>query len=153
MNTFEFIQENFARYVLPELSNDSVTDCKRAFTMNHLLTTGKYSRLTGWAMIQQGTTFVQSKLAANHKNLITADSRTRYEAWLEGLENFKGPTCFMQFTQSAVNISNVFLTVDLRVVRICGPSSCETFNYLSEPDAFSQKAHKVLDKLRKKHAV
>ena len=153
MNTFVFIRDNFARYVLPELSNDAVADSKRALTMNHRLVSGSASRLTGWAMIQQGKAWVQAKLAAEHPSLVTCDPRTRYNAWFEALESFSGPVCFIEFTQSTMNISNIFLTYDPRIVRICGPSSFETFNYLAEPAGTAGKAEKVIAKLRKKHAV
>ena len=153
MNTFVFLRDHLARYLLPELTNDAVADSKRVLTMNHLLATGKSARLSGWAMISEKPTILQANLAAAHPKLVTADPRTRYEAWLEALENFESPTCFLEFTQSTVNISNIFLTHDLRVVKICGPSSFQTFNYLEEPTENSGVAHKVLAKRRKKYAV
>jgi hypothetical protein len=153
MNTFVFLRDHFARYVLPTLSNDAVADSKRALTMNHLLATGKSARLSGWVMVTKDKTYIQSKIAATHSNLITADPRTRYEAWYDGLENFSGPTCFIEFTKSTFNIGNIFLTHDARVVKICGPASSQTFNYLNEPDESSGLAHKVLAKRRRKNAV
>ena len=120
MNTFVFLREHFARYVLPNLSNDAVADSKRALTMNHLLATGKSGRLSGWLMVTKDKTYIQSKIAVSHANLITADPRTRYKAWHEELENFSGPTCFIEFTKSTFNIGNIFLTHDARVVKICG---------------------------------
>jgi hypothetical protein len=153
MNTFVFLREHFARYVLPDLSNDAVADCKRALTMNHLLVTGKSGRLSGWVMVKKDKTYIQAKIAAKHANLITADPRTRYEAWYEELENFSGPTCFIEFTKSTFNIGNIFLTHDARVVKICGPASSQTFNYTDEPNEASGVAHKVLAKMRRKNAV
>ena len=153
MNTFVFLRDHFARYLLPELSNDAIADTKRALTMNHLLVTGKSARLSGWVMVKKDKTYLQGNLAAKHPKLITADPRTRYDAWYEELKDFKGPTCFIEFTQSTFNISNVFLTYDLRVVKICGPASFQTFNYLNEPDKSSGVAHKVLAKKRIKDAV
>lgn len=153
MNTFAFLQQNLARYLLPSLSNDPVQDSKRALTMNHLLDKGTSGRLTGWAMITKDKAIVQAKLAARDTNLITSDPRTRYEAWLDGLNNFNSPTCFIEFTKSTVNIGYIFLTHDVRVVKICGPASFETFNFLAEPDERSGKAHKVISKMKKKNAV
>lgn len=153
MNTFVFLRDHFARYLLPELTNDAIADTKRALTMNHLMATGKFGRLTGWALVKQDKTYIQSKIAAAHPNLITADPRTRYDAWYEELKDFKGPTCFIEFTQSTFNISNIFLTYDLRAVKICGPASSQTFNYLNEADKSSEKAHKHLAKKRIKDAV
>lgn len=80
MNTFIFLQEHFARILLPELTDDAVADVKRAFTKSHLLTTGKSGRLSGWAIINERQTILQAKLAATHPKLLTSDPRTRYEA-------------------------------------------------------------------------
>lgn len=153
MNTFAFLQQNFVRYLLPNLSNDPAKDCGHALTTSHLLKKGTFSRFSGWAMITDKVAIVQSDLAAKHPKLITGDPRTRYQAWYDGLENFNSPTCFIEFTQSTVNIGNVFLTHDLRVVKICGPVSSETFNYLDSATPESGKAHKILSKIKEKNAV
>ena len=153
MNTFLFIREYFARYVLQDITNNPVDDTKRALTMNHQLISGKSARLSGWAMIKEDKTYVQAKLAAKHPMLVTNDQRTRYQAWYEELKDFKGPTCFLEFTKSTVNIGNIFLTHDVRIVKICGPSSFQTFNFLNEPDEASGIAHKVLAKMRRKDAL
>jgi hypothetical protein len=150
MNTFNFLQQHFAKYILPQLTHDALGDSKRALTISHLLSKGTTSRLTGWVMVKEKNVYVQAALAAKHSNLVTADPRTRYEAWFEELEQFSGPTCFIEFTKSTFNIGNIFLTHDVRVVRVCGPSSVQTFNYLEEPSGASGMAHKVLAKLRKK---
>jgi len=153
MNTFVFLHDYFARYLLCDPTNNVIADTKRALTMSHRMATGKLGRLTGWALVKQDKTYIQSKIAATHPNLITADPRTRYDAWYEELKSFEGPTCFIEFTQSTFNISNIFLTYDLRAVKICGPASSQTFNYLNEPDKSSGKAHKVFAKKRMEDAV
>ena len=153
MNTFVFLREYFAKYVLADVSNDAVQDTKRALTMGHTLANGKSSRLTGWAMIKEDKSYVQANIAATHAKLVTNDPRTRYQAWHEELKNFKGPTCFIEFTKSTINIGNVFLTHDVRIVKICGPSSFQTFDYLSEPDGASGVAHKVLARMRREDAL
>lgn len=133
MNTFEFIARNFGKHVLPNgLSNDPVRDSAKALTMNHPLTTGNSSRLTGWMVIFDGGTICQSKLAA--VGVQSGDSRTRFEAFSEELDTRSCPLCLLTFTKATINLSNVFVTFDPRMVRICSPVSVETFDWTSEPD-------------------
>ena len=153
MNTFDFLNKNFAEILLETPGNNPVENCKKALTMSHLMSKGTTGRLTGWAMVKEGMAFVQSKLAISHPRLVTHDERKRYDAWYHELCNFNGPVCFLEFSKSTVNISNIFITYDLRVVKICGPSSYETFNFLEEANANSGLTHKVLTKMRAKHVV
>lgn len=153
MNTFEFLHRNLASILLPKVTNDIVTDCSRTFKASHLLKSGKKGRLSGWAIVKEGQLIVQSDLMLKHPNLISGDKRTRFQAWHNELENFKPPVCFLEFTQSTINLNNVYLTHDLRVVLICGPSSSQRFNYLEEPGEHAPRAHKTLYKEKTKHAV
>jgi len=132
MKTFEFIQQNFARHVLPELTDDPVRDTIKAMTMNHTVKSkaGKLSpsRLTGWAIVGPNGTTLQANVQSNSPNLNAGDTRTRYEAWADALSDFQGPVCLVQFTKATLNVSNVFLTHDLRAVRVCSPDGVETFD-------------------------
>lgn len=159
MNTFEFLHRNMAKILLPDVTNDVVSDCSRAFKTSYLRKPkpgqeiGKPGRLSGWAIVKEGKLTLQSDLALSHRKLFVGDARTRYEAWSSELENFEAPICFIEFTQSTINLNNVFLTHDLRVVTICAPSSFERFNYLSEPGERAGKAHRNLHKAKVKHAL
>ena len=159
MNTFEFLHRNMASILLPNVSNDLVSDCSEAFKASYLRkpkpgkTEGKPGRLSGWAIVKEGMLILQSDLAMECPNLIVGDQRTKYEAWLEELNNFKPPVCFIGFTQSTTNLNNVYLTYDLRVVTICGPSSFERFNYLSEPGKGAGMTHRILHKAKMKNAL
>jgi hypothetical protein len=159
MNTFEFLHRNMASILLPNVSNDIVSDCSRAFKTSYLRNAkpgqkeGKPGRLSGWAIVKEGELILQSDLSLSHPNLKTADTRTKYQAWFYELSNFEPPICFLGFTQSTTNLNNVFLTYDLRVVTICSPSSFERFNYLTEPGEDAGQAHRLLYKAKVKHAV
>ena len=79
------------------------------------------------------------------------DDRTRFEAILDELEDWDNePTLFMTFDKSPLSISNLFLTVDLRAVRICTPSGVQTFDYTTEPRDTAPPFHRTLIKMRKK---
>ena len=104
MNTFEFIQKNFGRFVLENLSQNYVRDSAVALTKSHTLYNGKPSRLTGWAVIHSKGAIVQSKIISNQKDFTTGDERTRYQAWADALDKFSMPVCLLSFTQATMNI-------------------------------------------------
>ena len=153
MNTFEFLHKNFARVLLPNVTNDLVSDCSRAFKKSHELKTGKLGRLSGWAIVKEGTLILQSDLALQSEYLKAGVKLKKYQAWFAEIQNFKPPVCFIRFTQSTINLNNVYLTHDLRVLTICGPSSFERFNYFKEPGENAGEAHRLLHKEKAKHAV
>ena len=104
MNTFESLHRNMASILLPNVTNDIVSDCSRAFKTSYLRkpkpeqAEGKPGRLSGWAIVKEGMLILQSDLAFSHAKLHAGDTRTRYEAWSAELENFVSPTCFLEFT-------------------------------------------------------
>jgi hypothetical protein len=149
MNTFEFIARNFSRYVLPNgLTNDPVRDSAVALTMNHLLENGKTSRLTGWMIVHENGTICQSKLAA--AGITGGDPRTRFQAFSESLETWSGTVCFLTFTKSPINLSNVYLTFDPRWVRVCSPDGVESFDWTAEPSDKAGMAFRNMHKARMK---
>ena len=148
MNTFEFIQQNFAKHLI-ELSGDPVVDTEAVLTANVPMV-GKPARLaSGWGIIKDGGATVQLKVAGD-KHIKGGDTRTRFEAWFDELQNFSGPTLFIEFDKKPISLDQVFLTFDTRAVRICSKNGVETFDWTSEPDEDAGKVFKILHKMRTK---
>ena len=150
MNTFDFFNDNFGSLLVPQ-DGTSHANAARALSASHPLASGKSSRLgTGWAIIRANHPILQLKLAADG---IYYDDRTRFEAIGEVLENWDdSPTLFMTFDKAPLTISNLFLTVDLRAVRICMPSGVQTFDFTKEPTQHSPQFFRTLVNLRNKNA-
>jgi hypothetical protein len=147
MNTYEFFNENFGRHLVDQSGNpwEMAHHCLNA---SHLLAKGTTARLgSGWAIIKQGKGIVQLKMAA--KGLVY-DDRTRYEAFLSELEHWTGePVMFLAFDKKPLSISNLFITVDLRAVRICTPKGVETFDWTKAPASDAPSYHKIMFKQQK----
>ena len=150
MNTFDFFNDNFGR-LLVEQGNDPFENAAKALRSSHPLASGKNSRLgSGWAIVKEKNAVVQLKLAATG---ITYDDRTRFEAIIDALESWDNePTIFMVFDKAPLPISNLFLTVDLRAVRVCTPGGVYSFDYTLEPTENSPQFYKTLYKQRMKNA-
>ena len=150
MNTFDFFNDNFGS-LLVEQGNDPFENAAKALRSSHPLASGKSSRLgSGWAIVKEKNAVVQLKLAATG---ITYDDRTGSEAIFDALENWDDqPIIFMVFDKPPLPISNLFLTVDLRAVRICTPRGVYTFDYTLEPTENSPQFYKTLHKQRMKNA-
>lgn len=150
MNTFEFFNEYLGQHLVEQTGN-SYADAAKALSSGHLLVTGKKSRLgSGWAIVKPGQATVQLKLAATG---IHYDDRTRFQAIGEALDTWSGdPAIFMTFDKAPLPADNLFLTVDLRAVRICTPAGVQTFDYLKDPTEHSPQFHRTLFKQRQQHA-
>lgn len=144
MNTFEFFVENFGKYLV---NCDGLTPSAaawKALSSNHKLQKGTESRLTsGWAIVRPTKSTVQLKLAASGLNY---DERTRIEAFQEELATWDGkePRIFLMFDKAPVPISNLFMSVDRRLIRICSPAGVESFDADSEPTIDSGGIQKAL---------
>jgi hypothetical protein len=72
-------------------------------------------------------------------------TKDRYTAFLAELEAWDGkPRIFLTFDKKPVPVGNVFVTYDVRAVRICSPSGVETFDFTVPPEKSSGVAHKVI---------
>ena len=144
MNTFEFFVENFGKYLV---NCDGLTPSAaawKALSSNHKLQKGTESRLTsGWAIVRPTKSTVQLKLAATGLNY---DERTRIEAFQEELATWDGkePRIFLMFDKAPVPISNLFMSVDRRLIRICSPAGVESFDADSEPSVDAGGIQKTL---------
>ena len=152
MNAIELLNQTFGRHLVPQ-TGDAVADAQAALSSGHAMAKGgtKQRIASGWAIIKPDGATLQFKLAA--KGIKYAD-KTRYEAFAELLDKWDGtPAILMEFDKKPVPVGNLFITYDLRAVRVCSAKGVETFDYTVEPEKDGCKTHKVLFKQRKKGAA
>lgn len=131
MNVYELFNAGLGRHLVSQ-DGESHQAAQRAISSTHKLAKGGESRITsGWAIVRPDGAVLQQKLAATG---ITYDDRTRVEAFLDELQRWDGtPRLFLMFDKKPIPIANLFLTADLRAVRICSPQGVETFDFNAEP--------------------
>ena len=147
MTTLEFFNQYFGRHLVAQTGH-AVADATRALSSGHAMAKGGNPQriASGWAVISEGGSTLQFKLAATGLNY---GDQTRYEAWLDALEAFNGkPVMLIEFDKKPVPVANLFRTHDLRAVHVCSPGGYELFDFTKEPTFESGKAHKVLWKLK-----
>jgi hypothetical protein len=142
VNTYEFFNRNLGKHLVSQ-EGSPWEATQRALSANHRLKKGNMSRLgSGWAVVREGRATVQLALDAVG---IEFDSRTRYEAFLEVLENWNDePVLLMTFDKKPLNIGQLFITADIRAVRICTPKGAQTFDWTREPTADACEYHRIL---------
>ena len=157
MNTFQFFNENFGRF-LTEQTNQPYMDAWRALSSTHPLQKknkdGKDQKgrlVAGWAIIRPTGTVMQQKLAVDG---FQYDDRTRFEAFADELAAWDdNPRMFLLFDKSPIPIANLFITVDFRAVRICTPAGVETFDYTQPATPNAGIVQRNLQKQRNKDAA
>lgn len=154
MNTFQFFNENFGCFLVKQ-TNVPHMNASEALSKTHPLQKGGQNRIvSGWAIIRPSGTVMQQKLDIDPKYPITFDDRNRYEAIGDELAHWDGsPRIFLEFDKKPIPIANVFMTVDLRSVRICSPKGAANFDYTRALDQTSHPFHKSIERSRKKHAA
>jgi hypothetical protein len=133
MNTYEFFMEYFGRHLIDAQGLTAAQGAEKALSSNHKTIKGTLSRLSsGWAIVRPGDSSLQLKLAAKG---LQYDNRTRLEAFVEELVAWDGksPRIFLEFDKAPVSISNLFITVDRRLVRICSPKNVAAFDMSVAP--------------------
>ena len=152
MTAIELLNQTFGRYLVPQ-TGDAVADAQAALSGGHAMAKGgtRQRIASGWAIIRPEVATMQFKLAAPE---IKYEEKTRYEAFAELLDNWNGkPAILMEFDKKPIPVGNLFITYDLRAVRVCSPKGVETFDFTVEPEKDGCKTHKVLFKQRKKGAT
>jgi len=131
MNVYEFFNAGLGRHLVSQ-EGEPHQAAQRAISSTHRLAKGGENRITsGWAIVRPDGAVLQQKLAATG---IAYDDRTRIEAFLDELQRWDGtPRLFLMFDKKPIPIANLFLTADLRAVRICSPQGVETFDFNTEP--------------------
>jgi hypothetical protein len=148
VNTYDFFNRNLGTHLVSQ-EGTPWEATQRALSANHRLKKGSMSRLgSGWAVVREGRATVQLALDAAG---IEFDTRTRYEAFLEVLENWSDePVLLMTFDKKPLSISQLFITADIRAVRICTPKGVQSFDWTREPSAEACEYHRILWKQRAK---
>ncbi len=148
MNTYEFFNQNFSRHLV-EQTGDPWDIAQRCLSASHPLAKGTTGRLgSGWAIVKPGQGIVQLKLAVSG---LVYDDRTRYGAFLHELESWADvPIMLLVFDKKPLSISNLFITADLRAVRICTPAGVQTFQWTKQPEADAPSYHKIMFKQKEK---
>jgi hypothetical protein len=150
MNVCDFFNEHFGRHLVEQHGTPQQAT-QRCLSASHRLAKGTASRLTGWAVIRPGDSRFQAKLAVNVEGMRVCE-QTRYQAWMHALDTWDGtPMLLLEFDKTITPAGNLFLTADLRAVRICGPKSVETFNWIEPPAESAGKHQRKLwkDKLNR----
>jgi hypothetical protein len=142
MNVYEFFNAGLGRHLVAQ-DGEPYRAAQRALSSTHKLAKGGENRITsGWAIVRPDGVVLQQKLAATG---ITYDARTRIEAFLDELKGWDGtPRLFLMFDKKPIPIANLFLTADLRAVRICSPKGVETFDFSAEPGPEAGDIQKTL---------
>ena len=152
MNTFEFFVEYFGKHLVTTDGLSPASASWKALSSNHKLQKGTECRLnSGWAIVRPTKSTVQLKLAATG---LIYDDRTRIEAFGAELEEWNGtePRIFLMFDKSPLPISNLFMSVDRRFVRVCSPAGVESFDADAEPTPDSGGIQKAIWKRKKANA-
>lgn len=139
----KFFNDNFGHF-LTEQTGNAAADAQRALSKGHVMRRGGGPQriASGWAIVRPGKPTMQFALAADG---IEYSTQTRYEAFLAELQQWDGtPRIFIEFDKRPVPTSNLFVTYDLRAVRICSPKGVETFDFTRPPEPDGHKTHKVL---------
>ena len=144
MNVYEFFNAGLGRHLVAQ-TGEPYQAAQRAISGAHKTAKGGESRITsGWAIVRPNGALLQQKLAAPE---ITYDDRKRVDAFLDELKRWDDtPRLFLMFEQKPIPISNLFLTADLRAVRICSPKGVETFDFNAEPGPDSGGIQKAMHK-------
>jgi hypothetical protein len=144
VNVYEFFNAGLGRHLVSQDGAPHDT-ARRALSGAHKLAKGGENRITsGWAIVRPDGALLQQKLAAKG---IIYDDRTRLDAFLDELRNWDGTArLFLMFDKKPIPISNLFLTADLRAVRICSPKGVETFDFNAKPGLEAGGIQKALDR-------
>ena len=144
MNTYEFFIEYFGKHLLDCEGLTPSAAAWKVLSSSHKQKKGTVSRLTsGWAILRPQKSTIQLELTASG---LDYDKRTRYEAFEEELETWDGiePRMFLTFDKAPIPISNLFLTLDKRLIRICSPKTVESFDITAPPNEVSGIVQRVL---------
>lgn len=140
MNTFEFLAEHFAgQFDIDPAINCPVKKTERALSMPHPMVdkvdakgNPKTKRFMkgAWVVVYNGGFMTNSEFM--YDNVLTEPDMKAHEAFLYAIDRLPKPWCFLTFTNAAFPLSNIYLSYDPRVMRICSPGDTETFNMFEE---------------------
>ena len=152
---FSVFNQNFGRFLTSHTNQPHMDAWKTlSSTYDIIKKDGKpsKSRLAwGWAIVRPTVSVAQLNLCVEG---IGQDPRTRFEAFTDELSKWdETPRMFLVFAKAPIPIVNLFITVDLRAVRICSPGGVETFDYTKPAHPKAGKMQRILEKQRTKNAA
>lgn len=130
MNTYGFFMEHFGRW-LTKRTGDDVHDTERVLNMSFHNRSGKPQRLAaGWAVVSPQGSRLQLDIPA--PGIEVGAEGTRFDAFAAALRG-PLPVMLLAFDKKPLGIDQLFVTYDLRAVRVCDPKASETFDLESAP--------------------
>ena len=130
MNTYAFFVEHFGQF-LARPSGDALVDTERVLNMSFTNRAGKPQRLAaGWAVVSARGSRLQLDIPA--QGVESGAAGTRFQAFAAALRE-PLPVMLLAFDKKPLGIDQLFITHDLRAVRICDPKAGETFDLDAEP--------------------
>lgn len=124
MNTFAFFIEYFGRFLV-ERTGDDIADTERVLNISFTNRAGKPQRLAaGWAVVSPGGSRLQLDIPV--RGVETGAAGTRFEAFAAALRR-PLPVMLLAFDKKPLGVNQLFVTHDLRAVRVCDPKAGETF--------------------------
>ena len=147
MSTFDFLARYGAERFLPAV-NDSVAAVHAWFNSALAQPGGKSSRITDTWMIVSARG-VEMKQRFVTKEGVTFTDETPAIAFARHLQAWEGgPVAFFKFEKKPIDLKQVFLTYDPRVVRICTPRGAIGFDASSAPQPSADPLIKAIWKIR-----
>jgi hypothetical protein len=130
MNTYEFFMEHFGRFLTKRTGND-IADTERVLNMSFSNRSGMPQRLAaGWAVVSPQGSRLQLDIPA--PGIEVGADGTRFDAFAVALRG-PLPVMLLAFDKKPLGIDQLFVTYDLRAVRICDPKASETFDLQADP--------------------
>lgn len=133
MSTADFFMDNFGRHFIKP-TGDNWADVGNVLRGSYSMT-GKssLSRMqSGWAIVRPGSASLQLDLAVPG---VQKSRMTRFEAFAAELAAWDGiePRIFMLFGKIPVSAKDIFVSVDMRRVRICTNAGAKTEDWTVKP--------------------
>ncbi len=158
MNSYSFFYDNFGKHFEPARSNKAHMDASAVLRGSHKMKKldakdePKRCRLAyGWAIIRPTVSSIKLELDVPN---IQLDPRNERDAFLEELKSWDNtPRIFLVFKKAPIPISNLFLTLDLRMVRVCTPKGVDSFDFTKSFEETGSKFHESLVRLDRKNAA
>jgi hypothetical protein len=136
MNTYAFFMAYFGRF-LSKPTGDDVADAERILNISFTNRVGKPQRLAaGWAVISPHGSRLQLDIPA--VGVESGASGTRFEAFAGALQQAL-PVMLLAFDKKPLGVNQLFITHDLRAVRICDPKTSELFDLAAEPQGMHHR--------------
>jgi len=139
MTTFEFLAAyGAARFGLN--SGNPVADVEKWLNSSHpQIESAPRRPCDTWLIVSVGALETRQRFSSPEVRIVDeVDS----QAFARHLTEWDGqPRCFISLDKKRLYLKGLFLTYDLRAVRICTSRGCETFDFTQPPNETSGKYH------------